>query len=208
MNPDMQLLLAEIQKLTTKQSTIQKQLAYQRDLLECRIQEANLSIEKRFDESDTTIERRILNSELRHDARFFVIEKATCEGVVDDPHLHICKSDKYWNRSMIQATIKPALILETPIKSEQHVAPPPARYMAARPNGHPVANDHRENEQELSPPPLFLQSWVWLIPLQNPIKLHGTAYDLVLLCNRPSDLPHNPTSKLPKQTTFSILRWN
>ncbi|CAD6223140.1 unnamed protein product [Miscanthus lutarioriparius] len=123
-------------------------------------------MEKLFEESDTAVERRILDSELRQDARLSIIEQAASEGVVDDLCLRIGKLDKYWNRSVIEATVEPALILEPPIKSEQHVAPPPAGYMAARPNGHRVDNHHPKNEQGLSPPSLIPWSWVWPIPLQ------------------------------------------
>jgi hypothetical protein len=162
----MNLLLAEIQKLAAEQSTIQKQLADQRDLLERRIQEADSFMKKLFEESDTAVERHILDSELRQDVCLSVIKQAASEGVVDDLRLGIDMLNKNWNRSVVEATVEPELILEPPVKSEQHAAPPSAGYTVAWPNGHHVDNNHRENEQGLSPPSLIPQSRVWLIPLE------------------------------------------
>ena len=114
MNPDTQLLLAEIQKIAADQSNIQKQLSDQRDLLEHRFHEADASLEKWFEEDDATVERRIIDSELRQDSRLTVIEKAASdfvlwrqetEGVMDDLRLKVNKLDKHWDCSVIEQTI-------------------------------------------------------------------------------------------------------
>ena len=69
--------------------------------------------------------------------------------------------------------------------------------MAARPNGHRVEHHHRENEFGVvttythSPVTGMADSSV-------PSKLHGTTSDLIQAHNRPPDLAHNPTGKLPK----------
>jgi CHASE3 domain sensor protein len=64
MNPDTQLLLAEIQKLSADQATIQKQLSDQKDLLEGLFVEADEALDKRFREVDAAVEQRIIDSEL------------------------------------------------------------------------------------------------------------------------------------------------
>ena len=56
MNPDIQLLLAEFQKLATAQAVTQKQIAEQTDLLERRFSEAGEVLDKRFREGDTAVE--------------------------------------------------------------------------------------------------------------------------------------------------------
>ena len=104
MNPDTQLLLKEIQKLSVEQATIQKQLSDQKDLLERRFVEADESLDKRFQAADAVVEQRIIDFEHRQDARLSSIEKATSdlnswhqehEGVVDDLRLRIGKLNKY-----------------------------------------------------------------------------------------------------------------
>ena len=104
MNLDTQLLLAEIQKLSADQATIQKQLSDQKDLLERRFIEADEALDKRFSEADAAVEQRIIDSELHQDARLINIEKAASdltswrqehEGIVDDLRLRIGKLDKY-----------------------------------------------------------------------------------------------------------------
>lgn len=78
MNPDTQLLLAEIQKLSVAQSATQKQLYEQKDL-ERRFAEADEPLDKRFQEADAIIEQRIIDSELRKDSRLITIEKVTAD---------------------------------------------------------------------------------------------------------------------------------
>jgi hypothetical protein len=210
MNPDTQLLLAEIQKLSIEQSTIQKQLSDQKDLLERRFVEADEALDKRFRDADAAVEQRIIDSELRQDARLINIEKAASdltswrqehEGIVDDLRLRIGKLDKYWNRSVIETAavhVEPAIFPDPPLKSEQHAAPSPAGYMAARPDGHRVDNHHRENGYGVVTTLTHSPVTGTHDSSDLPPKLHGTASDLILAHNRPPDLPHNPTGKLPK----------
>jgi hypothetical protein len=103
MNPDTQLLLAEIQKLSAAQSATQKQLSEQKDLERC-FAEANDSLDKRFKEADAVVEQRIIDSELRQGSRLITIKKAATdltawrqehEGIIDDLRLHLGKLDKY-----------------------------------------------------------------------------------------------------------------
>jgi hypothetical protein len=109
MNPDTQLLLAEIQKLAATQTETQKQLADQGALLERRFLEADEVLEQRFKDAESAVEQRIIDSELRQDTRLVNIEKAAGdlqswrqeqEGVIDDLRLRLTKLDKYWNRSI------------------------------------------------------------------------------------------------------------
>ena len=212
MNPDIQLLLAEFQKLATAQAVTQKQIAEQKDLLERRFSEADEVLDKRFREADAAVEQRIIDSELRQEVCLSTIEKAASdltswrqehEGIVDDLRLRIGKLDKYWNRSMIDsatAHIEPAIFTEPPVKSERHVAPASAGYKAARPNGHGVDPHHRENEFGVVT--TYTHSPLTGVDNSsaNSHKFHGTAYDLVLSRNRPPKHHHNPTGKLPKMT--------
>lgn len=184
MNPDMQLLLAEIQKLAAEQSTIQKQLLDQKDHLERPFIEVDASLDKCFEDADASIECHIIDSELRQDSRLAHIEQAASEfnawcqeteGIIDDLQLRIGKLDKYWNCSKIDATVKPTLILEPPVKSEQIATRPPAGFMAARPNRHHVDNHHQENEHEVVT--TLTQSPVigMADSSSNHVKLHSTA---------------------------------
>jgi len=104
MNPDIQLLLAEFQKLASAQVVTQKKIDEQTDLLERRFTEADEVLDKRFREADAAVEQRIIDSELRQDARLSSIEKTASdltswrhehEGIVDDLRLRIGKLDKY-----------------------------------------------------------------------------------------------------------------
>ena len=104
MNPDIQLLLAEFQKLATAQAVIQKQITEQTDLLERRFSKADEVLDKRFREADAAVEQRIIDSELCQDARLNSIEKTASdltswlqehEGIIDDFRLRIGKLDKY-----------------------------------------------------------------------------------------------------------------
>lgn len=99
---------------------------------------------------------------------------------------------------MIDSATEPAILLDLPVKSEQHAAFPPAGYMAARPNGHRVDNHHQQNGYGVVT--TLAHSSVTGTPDSSdlPPKLHGTASDLIQAHNRPPDLPHNPTGKLPK----------
>ena len=212
MNPDIQLLLAEFQKLASAQVVTQKKIDEQTDLLERRFTEADEVLDKRFREADAAVEQRIIDSELRQDARLSSIEKTASdltswrhehEGIVDDLRLRIGKLDKYWNRSVIEFTtahLEPALFTDPPVKSEQHAASASAGYKAARPNGHSVDPHHRENEFGVVT--TYTHSPVTGMDNspRNPPKIHGTAYDLVLSHNRPPKHHHNPTGKLPKMT--------
>jgi hypothetical protein len=104
MNPDTQLLLNEIQKLSIEQSVIQKQLSDQRDFLERRFVELDDAMDKRFKEADAVVKQRIIDFELRQDQHLLTIEKAIAdimewrqehEGLVDDLCLRIGRLDKY-----------------------------------------------------------------------------------------------------------------
>jgi len=212
MNPDIQLLLAEFQKLASAQVVTQKKIDEQTDLLEQRFTEADEVLDKRFWESDAAIEQRIMDSELCQVARLSSIEKTALdltswrqehEGIVDDLRLRIGKLDKYWNRSMIEsaaAHLEPALFTEPPVKSEQHAASASAGYKVARPNGHGVDPHHRENEFGVVT--TYTHSPVTGMDNSsaNPHKFHGTAYDLMLSRNRPPETHRNPTGKLTKMS--------
>jgi hypothetical protein len=210
MNPDTQLLLAEIQKLAVAQTETQKQLADQGALLERRFLEADEVLEQRFKDAESAVEQRIIDSELRQDTRLVNIEKAAGdlqswrqeqEGVIDDLRLRLTKLDKYWNRSIADNVTEPALFNEPPVKLEQHAATSSTGYMAARPNGRRIDNHHREDGYGVvttlahSPVTGMANS---TDPPDPPPKLHGTAADLIQAHNRPSDLPPNSTGKLPK----------
>jgi hypothetical protein len=158
MNPDTQLLLNEIQKLSVEQTTIQKQLADQRDLLERRFIEVDESMDKRFKDADAVVEQRIIDSELCQDLHLLNIEKVASDltewrrdhkGVVDDLRLRLSKLDKYWTRQVIESAathVEPGIFTEPPIKSEQYTGTISAGYTAARPSGHGDEVHHRENE--------------------------------------------------------------
>jgi hypothetical protein len=62
------------------------------------------TLDKRFKDADAAVEQRIIDSNLRQDARLNTIEKAASdftswrqehEGIVDDLRLHIGKLDRY-----------------------------------------------------------------------------------------------------------------
>lgn len=67
MNPDTQLLLKEIQKISLEQATIQQQLSDQKLLLERRFDEVDEAMDQRFKEAESVVEQRIIDSELRQD---------------------------------------------------------------------------------------------------------------------------------------------
>jgi hypothetical protein len=195
MNPDMQLLLMEIQKLSSGQTTIEKQLADQCDLLERHFVEVDDAMDKRFKEADAVVEQRIIDSELRQDQCLQAIEKTATdiaewhqehEGVVNDLRLRIGRLDKFWNHSIIEHTdafTEPGIFSEPPVKAEQHAAPTSAGYTAARPNGHREELHHRENEYgEVT---AYIHSLVTGMndppdPLLNPMALHQISFNLVI----------------------------
>ena len=101
---------------------------------------------------------------------------------------------------MIETTavhVESAIFPYPSLKSEQHAAPSPAGYMAARPNRHRVKHHYRENEFGVVT--TYTHSPVTgMTDSSAPSKLHGTASDLIQAHNHPPDLAHNPTGKLPK----------
>jgi hypothetical protein len=157
MNPDTQLLLNEIQKLSIEKTAIQKQLADQRDLLEQRFVEVDASMDRRFRDADAVVEQQIIDSELCQDQCLLNIEKVASnltewrqehEGIVDDLRLCLSKLDKYWNRQVFEsaaANVEPSIFTEPPPQSEQHAGTISAGYTAARPIGHGDDVHHREN---------------------------------------------------------------
>ncbi|XP_066323372.1 uncharacterized protein [Miscanthus floridulus] len=184
MNPDIQLLLAEFQKLASAQVLTQKKIDEQTDLLERRFTAADEVLDMRFHEADAAVEQRIIDSKLRQDARLSSIEKTASdltswrhehEGIVDDLRLCI-------------------------VKSEQHAASASAGYKAARPNGHGIDPHHRENEFGVVTTYTHSPVTGTDNSSANPPKFHGTAYDLVLSRNRPPETHRNLTSKLPKMS--------
>lgn len=216
MNPDTQLLLKEIQKISLEQATIQQQLSDQKLLLERRFDEVDEAMDQRFKEAESVVEQRIIDSELRQDVRLSAVEKTAedltswrqeQEGLVDDLRLRLGKLDKYWNRSVLETASpftepgifpEPGVFTEPSLKVEQHAAPSSAGYKAARPIGHRDDLHHRGNEFGVvttlthSPVTGMDDSFA------NPPKLHGTASDLILSCNRPPEHQFHPTGKLPK----------
>lgn len=65
--------------MAADQATIKQQLVDQHELLERRFQEADVYLDMCFQEADVAMEHRIVDSELRLDSRFTIIEQAATD---------------------------------------------------------------------------------------------------------------------------------
>jgi hypothetical protein len=210
MNPDTQLLLEEIRKLSVEQTVIQQKLIEQKDFLERRFTEVDDNIDLRFQEAELVVEQRIIDSELRQDVRLQAIEKTTAdlgewrrdhEGVVDDMRLRLGKLDKFWARSVLETAspfTEPGIFTDPNVKSEQHAAPTSAGYQAARPIGHRVDLHHLEDGHGVVTTHVHSPVTGMDALPETPPRIFGTAPDLFLSRNRPPETHYNPTGKLPK----------
>jgi len=84
------------------------------------------------------------------------------------------------------------------MKTKQHASPTSAGYTATRRIRHDDDTHHRENQFGVVS--TYTHSPVTIMDPapEPPPKLHGTASDLILSCNRPPEPHYHPTSKLPK----------
>jgi len=208
MSPEGQHLMAELQRLFKEQTQI----------LDRRFADAEHSVEQRIIELETRLDGRIADSEAflniilteserRQDGRLKIIEKVTgglegwcqdAEGVLDDMRLKVLKLNKAWDRSIVEQSSSAPGLIAYPPGVEQTDKRPSAIEMAARPNGHGGDTPPRENEFGVITTLTHSPVTGMADSSAHPVKLYGTAYDLVLSHNRPPDIPHNPISKGPK----------
>jgi len=143
MNPETKLILDEIQKQFTEQTS----------LLDKRFTEAAIGWDQKFSDFESRKDERI--SKIESVATALEDWRPSIDGAVDDHKLEVGKLTKHWDRSVREREVgHPGLLPQSELASARL----PAGDHASRPNGHHDVNNYRADGYgvvtTLTPPPV------------------------------------------------------